>query len=73
MHHSEATAIKHDYMPVPLRYLNPCFDFVVLNDDIRRLRESFALRYAIYCEELQFLPAENYPSKKETDEFDSYS
>ena len=46
------------------------FDFLVI-DGTSYLRESQALRYDIYCEEMHFLAAENYPDHMETDAFDS--
>lgn len=45
------------------------FDFLVI-DGTDYLRESQALRYDIYCEEMHFLAAENYPTHLETDAFD---
>ena len=39
----------------------------------RLLRESYALRYQVYCRERKFLSAEDYPSRLEVDEFDLYS
>jgi N-acyl amino acid synthase of PEP-CTERM/exosortase system len=40
------------------------------NPDLER---SHALRYQVYCEERGFLPASEYPSAREFDEFDDYS
>jgi len=45
------------------------FEFLVI-DDTPYLAESYALRYDIYCEELDFLPTENYPERLEKDIFD---
>jgi N-acyl amino acid synthase of PEP-CTERM/exosortase system len=37
------------------------------------MTESYGLRYRVYCLERKFLPAENYPTELETDEFDGHS
>jgi N-acyl amino acid synthase of PEP-CTERM/exosortase system len=37
------------------------------------LQAIFALRYQVYCIERRFLPAEDYPDGRETDEFDRHS
>lgn len=43
-------------------------------DDVPHLLEqSYRLRYRVYCLERKFLPAENYPSGLEIDEFDAHS
>lgn len=68
-----ATTIESYSMDIKPKYRNPYFDFMILNDDQELLYSSFALRYRVYCEELQFLPKENYPDQKETDEFDLHS
>lgn len=50
----------------------PCqshFDFTVI-DDAGCLRDSYALRYEVYCHERRFLAPENYPQKLETDSYD---
>ena len=60
-------------MAPPSKYQDPYFDFLILNDKVQLLHASFALRYEVYCEDQKFLPAEDYPDKKETDEFDPYS
>ena len=31
------------------------------------------LRYQVYCQEKQWLPADDYPDGREIDEFDAYS
>ena len=33
----------------------------------------YQLRYQVYCEEFQYIPAKNFLDKRETDEFDNYS
>lgn len=45
------------------------FDFSVI-DDATYLRDSYALRYEVYCHERGFLAPENYPAKLETDSYD---
>jgi N-acyl amino acid synthase of PEP-CTERM/exosortase system len=37
------------------------------------LRKSFQLRYEVYCEEMAFLPAADYPGGIETDRYDAQS
>ena len=37
------------------------------------LRESYALRYQVYCRERTFLSPEGYPNRLEVDEFDRHS
>jgi N-acyl amino acid synthase of PEP-CTERM/exosortase system len=44
-----------------------------LLDNTCDLNQSFRLRYRVYCEEMQFLPAEAYPDGLETDSYDSKS
>jgi N-acyl amino acid synthase of PEP-CTERM/exosortase system len=39
----------------------------------RLLKESYALRYQVYCRERKFLPAGDYPNRLEIDEFDRHS
>ncbi|BCB26566.1 hypothetical protein SKTS_14520 [Sulfurimicrobium lacus] len=48
------------------------FDFSVI-DNAANLRDSYALRYEVYCHERGFLVPENYPSRLETDYFDQHS
>jgi len=45
------------------------FDFFVI--DSARLRDSYALRYEVYCHERHFLAPEDYPSKLEMDSYDN--
>lgn len=45
------------------------FDFSVIDDAVY-LRDSYALRYEVYCQERRFLAPENYPQKLETDSYD---
>jgi N-acyl-L-homoserine lactone synthetase len=45
----------------------------VIDDDPRLLEESFRLRYQVYCLERHFLEAADYPTGRETDEFDADS
>lgn len=45
------------------------FDFRII-DDTRYLRDSYALRYEVYCNEQHFLAPEDYPSGLEIDAFD---
>lgn len=42
-------------------------------DGTPRLADSFALRFQVYCNECDFLPASNYPDGREQDEFDAHS
>ncbi len=42
----------------------------VLDDITPLLHESYRLRYQVYCLERQFLPADDYPDRMETDRFD---
>ena len=47
------------------------FDFSVI--DNAKLRDSYALRYEVYCHERHFLAAEDYPSKLEIDSYDKHA
>ena len=47
--------------------------FTVLPFASELLKQSFALRYQVYCEELNFLNKQDYPSGEESDEFDAGS
>lgn len=49
------------------------FRFVSLEDNPDYLRQSYALRYEVYCEETGFLNPLDYPDGLETDEFDPFS
>jgi N-acyl-L-homoserine lactone synthetase len=49
----------------------PHFDFSVINN--ARLRDSYALRYEVYCHERHFLDPEDYPSKFEMDSYDNHA
>lgn len=44
-----------------------------LGADANELRPIFALRYSVYCQECEFLPAGDYPNGLESDEFDGTS
>lgn len=44
-----------------------------INEDPDNRQRVLALRYLVYCQERNFLPAQNYPDGKESDEFDQYS
>lgn len=47
----------------------PYFDFYII-DDTRYLRDSYGLRYEVYCHEQQFLVPEDYPFRLEIDSYD---
>src|SRR6185503_2430843 len=49
------------------------FEARTIDDDPALLERSYALRYQVYCVERKFLPAEDYPDRLETDEFDPHS
>jgi N-acyl amino acid synthase of PEP-CTERM/exosortase system len=42
-------------------------------DGTKYLRDSYALRYEVYCNERNFLVADDYPSKLEIDHFDEHA
>lgn len=48
------------------------FDFYII-DDTRYLRDSYGLRYEVYCHEQQFLAPEDYPSRLEIDSYDDHA
>lgn len=48
------------------------FEFCII-DGTKYLRDSYALRYQVYCHERNFLDAEDYPSKLEIDHFDAHA
>lgn len=48
------------------------FEFCII-DGTQYLGDSYALRYEVYCNERNFLQAENYPSKLEMDHFDAHA
>ncbi len=48
------------------------FDFKKVDSE-ELLRETFRVRYEIYCEECAFLPAARYPDGLERDEYDDHS
>jgi len=50
----------------------PHFDFCII-DDAQYLRDSYALRYEVYCNEQQFLAPEDYPSRLEIDSYDHHA
>jgi N-acyl amino acid synthase of PEP-CTERM/exosortase system len=50
----------------------PYFDFTEIKKG-NYLQESYALRYQVYCLERSFLKKEDYPSHRETDQFDTSS
>ena len=41
-----------------------------MDRDAALMRSMFELRFQVYCLECGFLPAENYPNHRETDEYD---
>lgn len=49
------------------------FNSRMLDGEPQLLRQSFNLRYQVYCLERGFLPPEDYPEQVETDAFDAYS
>jgi len=44
---------------------------VFFESDPSLMDRIFELRYQIYCQERQYLPAMNYPDKRESDEYDA--
>ena len=42
-------------------------------DNEELLRETYRVRYEVFCQECGFLPAENYPDGLEIDKFDKHS
>ena len=46
---------------------------VVQGRDNALMQRAFELRYQVYCEEMGFLPAADYPDRCEIDEFDAIS
>ena len=46
---------------------------VFFESDPSLMDRIFELRYQIYCQERQYLPAINYPDKRESDEYDATS
>ncbi len=48
-------------------------DIQILDQSDIRLQECYRLRYQIYCEEKNWLSAEDYPNQLETDEYDEHS
>jgi N-acyl amino acid synthase of PEP-CTERM/exosortase system len=44
-----------------------------IDSDPHLLEQSYQLRYQVYCVERQFLPASDYPDKREVDAFDPHS
>ena len=51
----------------------PHFSARTLDDAPDLLVQSYRLRYEVYCLERKFLPAEDYPTGLERDEFDSHA
>lgn len=51
----------------------PDFTSRVIDHEPTLLRQSFQLRYQVYCLERGLLPAEDYPDHLETDAFDKHS
>jgi N-acyl amino acid synthase of PEP-CTERM/exosortase system len=49
------------------------FTALVLDDTPQLLRDSYSLRYQVYCLERRFLPAQDYPDELEVDVFDPHS
>jgi N-acyl amino acid synthase of PEP-CTERM/exosortase system len=48
------------------------FEFCII-DGTKYLRDSYRLRYEVYCHERNFLHAEDYPSRLEIDHFDAHA
>jgi N-acyl amino acid synthase of PEP-CTERM/exosortase system len=46
---------------------------IFLETEPALMAQFFNLRYQIYCEECQFLPANNYPDHQESDEYDAHA
>ena len=46
---------------------------VVEGRDDELLERVFELRYQVYCQERGYLPADNYPDRRETDHYDAIS
>jgi N-acyl amino acid synthase of PEP-CTERM/exosortase system len=46
---------------------------IFLETEPALMAQFFTLRYQIYCEECQFLPANNYPDHQESDEYDAHA
>lgn len=55
--------------------LNPAFIYFVERplENAEDLQKSHELRFEVYCEEMKFLPAADYPERQETDSFDPCS
>ncbi|AFZ47772.1 hypothetical protein Cyast_1816 [Cyanobacterium stanieri PCC 7202] len=51
---------------------NNLFDICIANTDELQ-KESFHLRYRIYCQELNYEPLSKFPDKMEKDSYDSHS
>lgn len=49
------------------------FQARLIDDDPALLEQSYRLRYQVYCVERGFLPADDYPDKRERDAFDDDS
>jgi len=54
------------YLEGVMRYLH----YRVIDDDLNLLRQSYSLRYQVYCMERHFLHSKCYPEKIECDKFD---
>lgn len=63
---------QHGYEAPPGLLVPTHFDFSII-DNARYLSSSYALRYAVYCNERNFLTPEDYPTALEMDEFDPHS
>ena len=44
-----------------------------IDDSAELMEQSYRLRYQVYCCERNFLPVEDYPDGRESDEFDRHS
>ena len=51
----------------------PYFHTRSIDDSPTLMEQSYKLRYQVYCCERNFLPIENYPDGRESDEFDQHS
>lgn len=49
------------------------FEFHYVDGALSLLHETYRLRYQVFCNERQFLPAEDYPARSETDAYDPFS
>jgi len=50
-----------------------CFDGQQIDSDSRLMEAHYRLRYQVYCVERGFLDSNNYPDRREQDEFDRFA